>query len=121
MIIGEKMSEVIDPETVVEGLDGRLYEDYYSKRMGRPLHTAPTLYARLYQALKTRLNDAEFSTGEIEVYQDHNKAVLTVVVQLRGAVIQQAFNEEYFATSRTSVQKVVQDIVRRISGSQFVH
>lgn len=124
MIIGEKMSEVVDAESVVEGMDGRLYKDFYSHRMGSALHLAPTLYARLYRAIKEReghppgLAHSEWS---VEVWHNHASDTITVEAHVRGAEVLRAYRVEHFTLRRINMKMAIDGIIQELYGIEAAH
>ena len=102
MIIGEKMSGVVtDLESVIEGCDGQLYENFYTHRMGRPLHSAPSLYVRLRRLC------ADFA--QVEVYEDHARSIITTVIQREDFVYTTQIEMETVVTRRRSMKLLAEE------------
>jgi hypothetical protein len=97
VVIGEKMSQVVDPDTVVYGTNGEVYEDETHRLTGRPLDTGRMLYVKLRKALPEYI--------EVEVIWDHFSDYLRVQIAGRNSVLDVwqeravSFKDPYMARS----------------------
>lgn len=84
MLIGEKMSEVVDFKPLVYS-GSEIYEDYTHLAQLRPLDAGRMLYVKMRNAIDERI--------PIEVFWDHFKNLLTVRVGTEEGGYQSTYPE----------------------------
>ena len=105
MLIGEKMSDVVDMKKLVHvGIE--VYENEVQAAIGRPLDAGRLLYVKLREAIDDRI--------AIEVYWDHFNNLLTATVGDEATGYQATFKEWKMARSDMieRINALIDDIKR---------
>lgn len=98
MILGEKMSEVVDLEQICEDHNGEIYADPLHRIMHRPLGLGALIYAKLKRT----------GVDEVEVWWNHFEGSVTIIAGRYQGVVE----ERSMPDARTQQLAIVSDFAR---------
>jgi hypothetical protein len=112
MIIGEKMSDAVNFERVIEGASGQLFDGVENIGLGRPLHTAPTLYVLLRKLFADK-------GVEVEVYMDHASETAVTTLTSSSGVYSRALRMETIRMRKQTIRQVAEQYFKEFSEVDF--
>lgn len=87
--IGERMSVITDIDSLIEAVNGDLFENKIARILKKPLPTGQLLYAMLRRAIDERI--------DVEVYWNHFDDLITAVLSVGDNEAAMSFHDMQMA------------------------